>query len=201
MKNKNRTRNLVLAGGLILLYVATYLISLLTAQPIALLNLIATVGVALGAAVLLNRMPTAYFAAILMFAFAAQYLGMMFDLYHTLWWYDVAVHFLSGFLLGAIGYYFCGLLCRKADVQPPLALAVLSAVFFAIGCAGLWEVYEYCADRFFGLSSQHGMGQTPLDDTMQDIIAGSLSAVLYGCGVAVGRVCARRQSAVGGKKG
>lgn len=45
--------------------------------------------------------------------------------------------------------------------------------FAACACAGLWEILEFCADKFLHLHTQYG-----LDDTMIDIIAGCLGAAI-----------------------
>lgn len=191
MKNPARFKNLVLSGALLLLYLVTHIISLFNSQPIDLLNLIATVGVLTGVTLFLSWMPSAYYAAIVLFACAAQYFGMMFDFYHTFWWYDIIVHFFSGILLSSLGYFLFRLLTKKIEAVFPIAIPVLFAVFFAIACAGLWEIYEYCADTFFGLQSQSSAVQSAIDDTMQDIIAGTLSAICYGAGLAF---CLRRKN-------
>jgi len=196
MKCKNRIINLVASGGLVLLYTVTYLLSLLTAHPIERLDYIATAGVVVGVAVLLNRIPVFHYIAILVFGIAAQYFGMMFSFYHTVWWYDLAVHFSSGILLGSIGRLFFSFLFRREESKPPLLAVIAFSVFFGIACAGLWEIYEYVADTFFGLTSQQGMGQTALHDTMQDIIAGSVGTLLYSGVLAAGK---RLSSALSGE--
>ena len=183
MKSSARIKNLILSGGFLLLYLGTYAISFAAGSPIELMDIMATAGVLVGAALLLSWMPFPYYVAIVLFTCAAQYFGMMFDFYHRFWWYDVIVHFFSGILLSCMGYFLFRLLSRKVQGTFPVLLPVLFSVFFAVGCAGLWEIYEYCADTFFGLQAQSGMGQTRIDDTMQDIIAGTVSAVCYGIGL------------------
>lgn len=175
--------NRLLSVGLILVYVVTFLVAIKRETPIMWMDLIATVGVAIGVAVLFSGLPILLYGAILLFTVLAQYFGMMLGFYDTLWWYDLAVHFLSGFLLASLGQYFFVFLTRKTQLALPITLTVWFSVFFAIASAGLWEIYEYCADTFFGLASQQGMGQTEIQDTMQDIIAGSISGGLYGIGL------------------
>lgn len=185
MKHQNLRRNLILSAGLLAVYTATFLIAMAVGRPVETFNFIATAGVAAGAALILSWLPFSYYAAIVLFACAAQYFGMMFDFYHMFWWYDIVIHFLSGILLGAMGHFLCRLLCKKMQAVLPIAVSVLFAVFFAAACAGLWEIYEYCTDVFFGLETQSSSAQSAIDDTMQDIIAGTVSAALYGCGLAL----------------
>ena len=185
MKHKNLYCNLILSAGLLAVYTATFFIAGAVGKPVEVLNYIAAAGVAAGAGLVLSWLPFSYYAAIVLFACAAQYFGMMFDFYHMFWWYDVVIHFFSGILLGAVGYFLCRLLCKKAQTVLPASVTVLFAVFFSVACAGLWEIYEYCSDVFFGLQTQNNGMQSAIDDTMQDIIAGTVSAALYGCGLAL----------------
>ena len=44
---------------------------------------------------------------------------------------------------------------------------------FAIACAGAWEIWEFTTDSLFGLTAQNG-----LEDTMYDIICGTVGAII-----------------------
>lgn len=179
MKNPNRVRNLFPSALLLIAYIATYLISLTIGRPMDQLDFIAAAGTLTGIGVLLNWMPCPYYYALIVFACAAQYLGMMFDFYTLFWWYDIALHFSSGILLTMLGHYLYSLLAQRTGSQKAPVIAALFSVFFAISCAGVWEIYEFLADTFFGLTTQ-GVG---VQDTMEDIIAGSASAALCGEGL------------------
>lgn len=178
-RQKNTIRNLLLSGALLLLYVLTYFLSPFVEHPIDALDFIATAGTITGIGLVLCWMPMPYFYTLAFFCCFAQYFGMMFDGYIIISWYDLALHFTSGIMLGAFGYYLFRLLNKKVSGQLPISIAVLFSVFFAISCAGLWEIYEFLADTFGGLSAQ-GVG---VQDTMEDIIAGTIGAVLYGTGL------------------
>ncbi len=179
MKNPNRIRNLVPSVLLLIVYVTTYLISLGMGRPIDLLDFIAAAGTLTGVSILLSWMAWPYYYVLIFFACFAQYLGMMFSFYTLFWWYDIALHFSSGIMLTAFGYYFYTLLARRTNSPQAPGIAVLFSVFFAISCAGVWEIYEFLADTFFGLTAQ-GVG---VQDTMEDIIAGSSSAAVCGAGL------------------
>lgn len=177
LKHKNRFRNILLSVILFVLYTVTYFVSITAGRPMDLLNYIAAAGTVAGICVILFWLPSAYFYTLVLFACVAQYFGMMFDFYTKFPLFDVVLHFFSGLMLAAFGYYLYRLLTQKAkDDHPPLILPVLFSVFFAISCAGIWEIYEFLADTFFGLTAQG----TGVRDTMEDIIAGSSSAVLFG---------------------
>ena len=44
----------------------------------------------------------------------------------------------------------------------------------AFSAAGLWEIWEFAGDKLLGTTSQNAS----LDDTMYDIILGSVSAII-----------------------
>ncbi len=180
MKQIRQQTNGWLTLGLEILYGATYLLSFLTAAPITLIDYLATAGVTLGVWLFLRCLPRRAFTTTLCFCFLAQYGGMMLNGYHRFIWYDLAVHFFSGFVLAMLGSYLCRALLKKEGIRSaPLLIGVFS-ILTALAGAGLWEIYEYGIDSLFGMVSQQGVGQQPLDDTMQDMIAGGISGILYG---------------------
>lgn len=185
MKHQNLRRNLILSAGLLVVYTATFLIAMAVGRPVETLNFIATAGVAAGAALILSWLPFSYYAAIVLFACAAQYFGMMFDFYHMFWWYDIVIHFLSGILLGAMGHFLCRLLCKKnASGSPHRRVCTVCGLFCRSLCRTVGNI-RILLRCLFRLETQSSGAQSAIDDTMQDIIAGTVSAALYGCGLAL----------------
>ena len=86
------------------------------------------------------------------------------------------MHFSSGFLLVLVGNLLYRRLLSRApkSASLPKLLPVLFSFFLSVAFAGLWEIYEFCGDFFFNLQAQGGS----LLDTMTDIIAGSIGAVV-----------------------
>ena len=102
-------------------------------------------------------------------------LGIEWGYYFGPLYYDKALHFLIGMLITAIvyAYYFKHLKIKK------------DAIFFTVlGMLALWEIYEYVFMVFFNF---HLMGvihngvvlQSPIDDTMIDLICGSFGSLIY----------------------
>ena len=52
---------------------------------------------------------------------------------------------------------------------------VFAACMFSSGGAGIWEIFEFLADRIAGGEMQRGMV-----DTVTDMIAGNIGALAYG---------------------
>ena len=115
----------------------------------------------------------------LVFIFMASPLGSIIDLYRFVGPYDKIVHFISGFLLAAFGMLIIEkLLKRAAEVKDLKYFAIpmiFTACMFSSGGAGLWEIFEFLADKIAGGGMQRGMV-----DTVTDMIAGNIGALVYG---------------------
>jgi hypothetical protein len=105
----------------------------------------------------------------------ANLLGEIVIYYSGIEFYDKMLHFLLGILLTAIIFdYFKDNSHLNRD-----------AVFLAVlGCLGLWEIAEYVSDVFFGVQFQGVLSgnsfiMSRIDDTMQDLIWGSIGSWGY----------------------
>ena len=90
-------------------------------------------------------------------------------------YYDKVLHFSLGIIIAAIVYdYYTKTLGPKKD-----------AVFFTVlGLLAIWEIYEYALMNFMGfplmgVTSQGAIIQSAIDDTMMDLIFGSIGAGIY----------------------
>ena len=99
--------------------------------------------------------------------FVADFLAKMFYWYSSIWWFDVLMHFSSGFWVGLFLYVFTA----KESFIP-----VVKVLLWVLLIGVLWEIYELYV-------YQHLMG-IPFDifDTISDIfldLFGGLCAILY----------------------
>lgn len=168
-------KNVWLSLGLFVVYTGTYLLSFTWQAPIKFYYYGMSAGTVLLFAVFLRRLKPLYYFLFTLFTVFAQYFGSMLGGYHAFWFYDLLLHLSSGLLLVLVGYLLFGRILRgrQPGTLPP-SLPVWFSTFFSIACAGLWEIYEFCGDTFFHLQAQGGS----LSDTMTDIIAGSLGALI-----------------------
>lgn len=120
-----------------------------------------------------------YYAGLL-FVFFASPMGSVMDLYRSFGPYDKIVHFFSGILLATLGMMIITYLLKKfghveeEQMVNMLVPAVIFAFFFSSAGAGIWEIFEFTADRLAGGGMQRGMV-----DTVTDIIAGNIGALTY----------------------
>jgi hypothetical protein len=111
--------------------------------------------------------------SILIFIFVAMFLAVEFSLYNIVFELDKAEHLCSGILLVFVGFLIFKHINEKEEhLQVSNSTIVLFSLFFAIACAGCWEIFEYSVDKFLHLYTQNGS----LEDTMQDIICGTIGA-------------------------
>lgn len=131
----------------------------------------------------LFKVSDGFFYMGMLFIFFASPIGSVINLYRTWGPYDKIVHYASGLLLAALGVMIvtyllerCGISERKAASMT--ALAVCAAFLTASAGAGIWEIFEYTADKIAAEGMQRGM-----DDTLTDMIAGNLGGLTYGIGI------------------
>ncbi|PFM81787.1 hypothetical protein COJ46_06845 [Bacillus sp. AFS077874] len=117
-----------------------------------------------------------YFA----FLIGSLCLGSMLRFYSLGWW-DTFLHFLSGTLVAFLAIDLMGKLTTKQSRSEMSAGFIFLFVFaFGIFCGALWEIWEFSSDQFFGTNTQGGGNF----DTMTDIIADSIGALIIAIGFA-----------------
>ena len=125
------------------------------------------------------KISEAVYFSTLFFIFMASPMGSILEFYRSFGPYDKIVHFVSGILLTVYGMEILRNWAEKYErnsIPQYAAPIIFCACMFSSGAAGIWEVYEYLTDKLMGQGMQRGM-----EDTVTDIIAGNLGAVIYGC--------------------
>lgn len=116
-----------------------------------------------------GKMKVAY----ILFLFASQYLGSIVGLYGNGWW-DTFLHLLSGIFLAFLGFDFFSRLDDDIRTEIPKRFLFVYIVVFSMAGAALWEMYEFTSDLLLNTTMQ-GNGN---DDTMVDLVAGSLGGII-----------------------
>ena len=110
----------------------------------------------------------------LLFLFVSLFLGIDFDLYKTVPFFDKAVHFASGILIVIVAGY--ALKFFKADTTKR-SFQILFIVAFGISIAVLWEFFEFFCDKLLGQSMQQ-LVSIGVDDTMYDLLIATIGSLL-----------------------
>lgn len=121
------------------------------------------------------------------FIFASLFLGEVRGYYTRFWWWDIALHTSSGFLLGIIGFLLVHVLNEIEDTGLHMkpGFVAFFAFLFAVGGGAIWEIFEFTMDTFFAMDMQKTMLGDPsgLTDTMVDLFVDAVGALvisLYG---------------------
>ena len=121
-----------------------------------------------------------------LFIYGSVYLGTAYHFYSLVPYWDKGLHLLSGALLGGFAFSAFGALVPDEVTEKisPFFISMYS-VAFAVFCGVLWEIYEFTCDSF-GMNLQRYMsnghmliGRAALMDTMGDLIADLLGALLF----------------------
>lgn len=106
--------------------------------------------------------------------------GSILKLYDLFPGYDRVVHFISGIILGYLGYYIIDYLFKRLELPHETFIMILFSGLFSAFCAGGWEIIEFTTDTVFhAIGSDHLDVQHGNSDTMGDIVSGYLGAALY----------------------
>ncbi|MDI6742392.1 MAG: hypothetical protein QMD11_06580 [Smithella sp.] len=126
--------------------------------------------------------PTEFVLLTIAFVFASLFLGEVHDYYARFWWWDIALHSSSGFLLGVVGFLLVHLLNETENIGVHMkpGFVAFFAFLFAVGIGALWEIFEFAMDSLFGMNMQKPMLGDPsgLTDTMWDLIVATLGALV-----------------------
>ncbi|MDZ7641226.1 MAG: hypothetical protein U5J62_04270 [Desulfurivibrio sp.] len=126
--------------------------------------------------------PPEFVLVAIAFVVASLFLGEVHGYYERYWWWDVALHTSSGFLLGIIGFLLVYILNEMEATELHLNPGFISffAFFFALGIGGLWEIFEFTVDLLLGTNMQKEMlgDASGLTDTMFDLMVDALGALV-----------------------
>ena len=118
----------------------------------------------------------------IVFVFATLFLGEIRGYYSRFWWWDIALHTSSGFLLGIVGFLLVHVLNETEHVELKMkpGFVAFFAFLFALGSGAVWEIFEFSMDQLFGTQMQKPMLGDPSGktDTMWDLIVDALGALV-----------------------
>lgn len=111
---------------------------------------------------------------------ASTILGEFYDFYERFLWWDTFLHGATGVMFAYYGYLLLMTKELRMKVRFSGGFMAWWSMMFSLGIALLWEVFEYAIDK-----AGRGPMQYGLDDTMVDMIAASIGAVVFMLLVAV----------------
>ena len=89
-------------------------------------------------------------------------------------YWEKILHFISGFIIASIALQIFYKYNEKSENRNSF-FKNLFIFAFCVAIAGLWELFEFSSDSILNTNAQNNS----LSDSMCDMIAGSISALLY----------------------
>ena len=129
-----------------------------------------------------SKLPNSVFLIFNIYVAIAGLCGSALSGYKDFEWLDIVVHFVMGYLMGALALFF---LCRSGEKQKMKKVTILLfCVFFSLFIESAWELCERATDLIFKLDIQgawvEGENAPLLTDTIQDIACNMGGAILFG---------------------
>jgi len=122
--------------------------------------------------------PTKFEFLVVAFIYASLYLGEARLFWNLIWWWDLAMHFLSGIIMGIIGFSLVRILNEyKAININPFFVAMFSFCF-SLSMGAVWEVFEFFMDYFLHTNLQTGSLVDTMTDIMLDITGALFISIL-----------------------
>jgi len=118
--------------------------------------------------------PIGFEFALVLFVYAALFLGEVHSFYERFWWWDVVLHAGSGMTIGFIGFLIPYSLYRDGRFQAQPFLIAFLSFSIAIAIGALWEIFEFAMDSTLGFNMQ----KNGLVDTMWDLIVNVVGALI-----------------------
>lgn len=117
--------------------------------------------------------PIEFEIIIVIFIYAAIFLGEVKKYYARFWWWDIMLHTISGIALGFIGFGILLVLYKTKKIQASPFTIALFSLSFGIGMGAFWEIFEFTMDQLFNTNMQ----KNGLTDTMWDLIVDGIGAL------------------------
>lgn len=120
------------------------------------------------------KIPQELESIIVLFVYAALFLGEVREYYLIYWWWDILLHFVSAIALGFVGLSILHSLDKKGQIDAKPFVLVFFAFCFVLAIGSIWEIFEFGMDKLFGFNMQ----KSGLVDTMGDFIVDALGGLI-----------------------
>jgi hypothetical protein len=127
------------------------------------------------------NLPIEFDVVLVIFVYAAVFLGKAGLAYKHFWWWDVVLHTSSGFILGFVAFLILYVKVQQKKIQASRLLIGLIIFSVALAFGAVWEIFEYGLAVVFG----GNISAAGLRDTIQDLIVdgiGGLVMAKFGVG-------------------
>lgn len=111
-----------------------------------------------------------------LFIMVALICGSVLGWYHTINWFDLFAHFLSGIVFSIVAL----IIIRKNGLlkKEYTAFHIVFIICFGLAIASFWEFFEFFSDKLFKGDTQW-VKETGVDDTMTDMLIAFLGSCIF----------------------
>jgi len=120
------------------------------------------------------NLPVEFDVVLVLFMYAAVFLGKVGHAYEHFWWWDAALHTSAGFLLGYVAFLALYINVQQGKIKSTRLVFGLLIFCIALAFGAMWEIFEFGLDGLLGGNLQRGS----LHDTMWDLIVDSVGALI-----------------------
>lgn len=120
------------------------------------------------------RLPIEFDMVLVLFMYAAVFLGKAGSAYNHFWWWDVVLHTSSGFIIGFIAFLILYIKVEQKKIQASRLLFGLIVFSVALAFGAIWEIAEYGLAIVFG----GNLTAAGLRDTIQDLIVDGIGGLI-----------------------
>lgn len=119
-------------------------------------------------------LPIEFDVVLVIFMYAAVFLGKAGHAYNHFWWWDVVLHTSSGFILGFIAFLILYVKVEQKKIMASRLLIGLIIFSVALAFGAVWEIVEYGLAVVFG----GNLTAAGLRDTIQDLIVDGIGGLV-----------------------
>ena len=163
-----------ITSALLLLPLITLIYGFYATQYITVFNSILT-ALCIIAFALFNKKTSMFntktYYTVIIFILLSVFMGRTLKMYNIISFWDKILHFVSGFVIASVAEQIYQKLNGDESNRK---LKYWFIFLFSAASASVWEFYEFFIDLIFNMSAQAGLA-----DTMLDMIAGTVSALVF----------------------
>lgn len=130
-------------------------------------------------------LPRSFQVVVMAFIFSAQYFGEIRRLYTKFWWWDLLLHFVSGFYMVIIALYLIKGIYRHKQGSSKERFIFFNTIFafsFSIALGTLWELFEFVGDYLFKSNMVKGGLIDTATDLLVKVLGAFIASILYHSG-------------------
>lgn len=120
------------------------------------------------------HIPSSLMITIVVFSVSTIWFGEHWDMYETVWWWDLWLHagFAFGFTLTSLVILSLSQRTQRIPINPWIMAVLVFCLAVTFGV--FWEIFEYTMDTF----ADTNMQRSGLPDTMTDLITNIVGAIV-----------------------